>query len=372
MQYPYATIRINGREVSLQDILKDNETPRDDFEKSTFSFIRQWHGPQRDFELRTSGSTGPPKKITITRDQMIASARATAKAIDLRQGYTALTCLDTSYIAGQMMLVRSFTTGMKVIAVTPSANPFRRLDVRDKIDFTALVPYQVQAVIQSPEDAYFNTIGIIIIGGAALPLQAREQLQRYQARFFATYGMTETLSHIALQPLNGKDASAYFQVLPGIVVQQDERHCLVIEAPHLPEKVVTNDVVELQNSTHFQWLGRFDTIINSGGVKVIPEKVEAEVEKALRCLNIYCDFFISGVPDSQLGEKIILIIKEKILTDEELGNLYTALQKSLSRYEIPKEVIVLKSFDMTETGKINRYSTLENLDKSLQKFTFKK
>lgn len=372
MQYPYTTIRINGREISLQDILKDNEIPRDDFEKSTLSFIRQWHSSQHTFELRTSGSTGPPKKIIITRDQMIASARATEKALDLRRGYTALTCLDTNYIAGQMMLVRSFTTGMKVIALTPSANPFRRLDLMEKVDFTALVPYQVQAVIQSPEDVYFNTTGTVIIGGAALSLQAREQLQRYQARFFATYGMTETLSHIALQPLNGKDASAYFQVLPGIVIHQDSRHCLVVEASHLPGKVVTNDVVELLNSTHFKWLGRFDTIINSGGVKIIPEKVEAEVEKAFRCLNIHCDFFISNLPDSQLGEKIILIIKEKILAAEEQEDLYTTLQKSLSRYEIPKEVIVLKSFDMTETGKINRYSTLQNLDKSLQKFTFKK
>ena len=372
MKYPYSSIWINGREVSLQHILNDTAAAYDDFEKSTFRFIRQWLSDQHEFELRTSGSTGPSKKIIITRDQMISSAKATEKALDLRPGFSALTCLDTQYIAGQMMLVRSFTTGMKVLALTPSANPFKQFNTLTPVDFTALVPYQVHAIVQSAEDAYFNSIKTIIIGGAAVEWETRERLQRYHALFFATYGMTETISHIALQPLNGPDVPAYFQVLPGVTIQQDNRGCLVIEAPHLVGKIVTNDLVELKNNTQFKWLGRFDNIINSGGVKIIPEKIEAEVEKAFKRLNIHCNFFISSLPDSQLGERIILIIKEKIFTEGEQEKLYTTLQKTLSRYEIPKEVITLASFNMTETGKLNRYSTRQNIDKSLQKFTFKK
>lgn len=372
MKYPYSSIVINGREASLQNILDNGEAAQNDFEKTTFDFIRRWLSDQDEFTLRTSGSTGPSKKITVTRGQMTASARATEKALELQPGSSALICLDTNYIAGQMMLVRSLITGMRIVAVTPSSNPFQPVDRDTTIDFAALVPYQVQAVLQSAERDRFNTTRTIIIGGAALDMETAVQLLPYRTRFFATYGMTETLSHIALQPLNGSDASPFFRALPGIAIRRDDRGCLVIEASYLPDRVVTNDLVELEDADNFKWLGRFDNIINSGGVKIIPERVESEVEKALQRLNIHCRSFITSLPDLQLGEKVILVLEGMVLSENDQKGLYITLQKTLTRYEVPREVIVVKSFDMTETGKLNRYSTLQNLNKSLQKFTFKK
>lgn len=372
MKYPYSSIRINGREASLQNILDNGEPVLNDVEKNTFDFIRRWLSDQNEFTLRTSGSTGPSKSIIVTRDQMTASARATEKALGLQQGFSALICLDTNYIAGQMMLVRSLITGMRIVAVTPSSNPFQQVGNDTPIDFAALVPYQVQAILQSAERERFNTTRTIIIGGAALDQETAEQLLPYRTRFFATYGMTETLSHIALQPLNGDDASPFFRVLPGIAIRRDDRDCLVIEASYLRESVVTNDLVALEDADRFRWLGRFDNIINSGGVKIIPERVESEVEKALKDLKIHCRSFIAGIPDHQLGEKVVLMLEGVVMHEGDQQALYAALQTLLTRYEIPREVIALRSFDMTETGKLNRYSTLQNLNKSLQKFTFKK
>jgi o-succinylbenzoate---CoA ligase len=370
MKYPYDIITMNGRAVSIDDICSQRETGLDDFEVSTFSFIRKWKTDAQHFDIFTSGSTGPAKKITFTRDQMMASARLTAQALDLKAGYTALVCLDTRFIAGQMMLVRSFTTGMHIVAVTPSANPFSELV--SPVDFAALVPYQVYHILETPEARFFNSIGTIIVGGAALDDTICTRLQQFNTAFYATYGMTETISHVGLQKINGPDATAYFTPLPGISTETDHRDCLILTVPFLKEKIITNDLVELKGSGQFIWLGRWDNVLNSGGVKIIPERVEDQIRIVFREMNFDQKFFLSAVPDVQFGDKIVLFVEGTPFTLQDQRSLREALSKALSPYEIPKEVIILKSFEMTQSGKLNRYSTRQNIDKSLQKFTLKK
>jgi O-succinylbenzoic acid--CoA ligase len=367
--YPYDHIQVNQRKITLADIISSSAVPADLFEQTTFAFIRRWMTGENNFEIHTSGSTGAPKKIIITRQQMEASAKLTAAALGLRAGYRALICLDTRYIAGQMMLVRSFVTGMQIVVQTPSANPFKTLDVQ--VDFAALVPSQVYEVVQSPQEHVFNQVKTIIIGGGAISASLREALQRYACTFYATYGMTETLSHIALQRLNGQEPDDFFRTLPGIQIEHDDRECLVIHAPYLEGAINTNDLVHIKNSNEFKWLGRFDNIINTGGVKVIPEKVEEEIGKAFICLNIKRNLFIYPVPDDKFGEKIMLFIESEEIDEETQKNLARLLRTSLPPYEIPKEVIVLNRFDMTETGKINRFRSVQNSNKSIQKFTLK-
>jgi O-succinylbenzoic acid--CoA ligase len=370
MMYPYPTCWIDGRSVSIKDIRQDTVPGTNDFERHTFGFIRAWLNGQQHFELRTSGSTGVPKTIVLTRDQMTASAQLTAAALKLQPGLSALVCLDTQYIAGQMMIVRCLVTGMQLFATTPAVNPFQALPAEVRIDFAALVPYQVYGILASPARERFNTLKTVIIGGAPLQAGTRDVLESFSCRFYATYGMTETISHIALQALNGKNASVYFDVLPGVQIGQDERQCLTIEAPHLPQKVITNDIVAVDGQ-RFQWLGRWDNVINSGGVKIIPEKVEAEIVEVFQRLAIEYDFFIAGLPDERLGEKVFLIIQGAAFDDALRERLSRALREYLPRYEIPREVVVLKSFVFTENGKLNRYHTVQNIDKSLQNFTLK-
>jgi len=370
MKYPHDQIGINGREVQVQTILDGTTEGRDEFEKQTFSFIRAWLTGQATFELQTSGSTGTPKKIIIHRDQMIASARLTQEAVGLRENFTALLCISPGYIGGKMMLVRALVLGLKLVAVTPAANVFEKLPSSLPIDFAALVPYQLYQVVRSKEAGWLNTMKTVIIGGAALDTATISMLDVYACRCYATYGMTETISHVALQPLNGPDKSQEFTLLHGITATQDDRGCLVIEAAYLPEKIVTNDLVSQPTANRFRWLGRWDNIINSGGVKIVPEEIERKIQGVMDQAT-RSKFMLCSTPDPILGEKIILLLEGSELDSTTIDRLKHELPKILSRYELPKEIMVLDKFSYGPTGKLKREGTVRNIDKSVQNFTLK-
>ncbi len=288
---------------------------------------------------------------------MVASAQLTQQALQLRAGDTALVCLDTEYIAGKMMLVRSFITDMKIVAVDPSANPFRDIPPNVTIDFTALVPFQVYEIIYSDTAQRLNSVRNIIIGGAALNQEAQKSLAQFTGQVYATYGMTETISHVALQAVNGPSASPYFKLLPGIKIDTDLRGCLEINAPYLSEKVTTNDIVQIQDEQHFKWLGRSDNLINTGGVKVIPEKAEADIQLLFDELKIGNKFLISSLHDAKLGNKIILLVEGNLLYDSVV--LRERLKKILAPYEVPKDIYANIKFVFTQNGKIDRKKTAQ-------------
>lgn len=323
---------------------------------SAIRFCNAWLNGQADFTLQTSGSTGNPKKIAATREQLKASARITAAYLKLEPEQTALVCLDVSFVAGLMMLVRTLEVGMNIIVTHPEANPLQSLDSDINLDFAAFVPYQIEAILKSPEREKLNTIKNVIIGGAPLSEQTKVGLQPFTNNVYATYGMTETLTHIALQKINGVTDKT-FQVLPGFDVGTDVRGCLTVKANHLGNEVITNDLVELIGKNQFRWLGRIDGVINSGGVKIIPEKVEAEVATIFNKLNLPNRFFIAGLPNAQLGEAVTLVV-EGMLTKEETESLAHTLSQTLSRYENPKAVYCLEKFVYTNSGKINRPETI--------------
>jgi O-succinylbenzoic acid--CoA ligase len=350
----------NGREIRLDDILNRSAQARSPYEESSFSFIQRWSSNADDFAQRTSGSTGKPKRISISRQQMVASAAMTQQALQLRAGETALLCLDAGYIAGKMMIVRALTTDMKLIMVDPSSNPLKDIDAKERIDFVALVPAQLSEILQSHEKHRLNEIKNIIVGGAALNESIIDKLSKITARIFATYGMTETISHIALQPVNGPAASEYFKVLPGITIDTDYRGCLEIVAPFLSEKIVTNDMVHIKNSTSFKWIGRADNVINSGGIKINPELIEAEIQKLFNELQIQNRFLISSLPDPVLGNKLILIIEGNLPTTTE--RIRTSLKEILPPYQVPRQIIVDAIFATTENGKVNRQETTRNIE----------
>lgn len=360
MSYPYPSIWINGTDILLADIAVNKVVPRTSFEEHTFFFIREWLNGREEFEISTSGSTGTPKRISLTRDQMTASATLTITALQLKEGDHALICLDTHYIAGQMMVVRSFVAGMKMFCIDPSSNPLRHLPRELAIDFAAFVPLQLYEMIRSEEKVRLQQLKKIIAGGASLDKGTIDALQTFSNEVYATYGMTETISHIALQRLNGPLRSDHFFTLPGINIHLDERGCLVIRAPHLSGPVITNDLVELLDERHFIWLGRYDNVINSGGIKVIPEVLEASVQKIFNELNIHRRFMIAGLPDIRLGNRIILVIEGEKLEDLWMNILTSSFPQVLSRHEMPREVFFISSFLQTENGKIDRKATILN------------
>jgi o-succinylbenzoate---CoA ligase len=361
MDYSFKTIWINGRFVSLQAIVAEKIQSRSAFEASTFDFIRNWLGDKKEFFISTSGSTGDPKKISITREQMMASAMMTIKALRLKKNQNSLICIDTKYIGGQMMLVRSIINDMQIWAIDPCACPLQKIPVDLCVNFAAFVPYQVYSMLESKHPHLLDTPDTIIIGGAPLDEYVIHQLQKFQSRCYATYGMTETISHIALRLLNGSSRSEQFEALDGVTLSLDQRGCLEITAAYLREKIITNDIVDLTGTSRFIWLGRWDNVINTGGIKVLPEKIESTLVKNFYRAGITNRFFIHSLPDVALGNKLIFVLEASDIASPHIVEKIVPIFSSLEKFEQPKEIVISSSFAVTESGKINRLKTMENV-----------
>lgn len=321
-----------------------------------FSFLELWFNEKDTIEVKTSGSTGKPKRILLKKEYMINSALATGNFFNLFENTKALLCLPVNFIAGKMMLVRALTLGWELNFVAPISNPLK--NIKSNYDFAAMVPLQLENSLVN-----ISKIKKLIVGGASVSNNLLNKLQKIETEVFATYGMTETITHIAVKKLNNfksgilqEKEKEYYSILPNIKISKDERGCLIIDASKLSsEKIITNDLVEIISPTKFKWLGRLDTIINSGGIKLIPEQIEEKLTKIIEQR-----FFVAGIPDAILGEKLIMIIeaqKEEFYKNE----LFQKIKhlKSLSKYEIPKKIYFVNQFVETETKKVNKNKTLK-------------
>ena len=345
---------INGRNIDWH--LLDAFEPGNLFEQSTKEFLQSWMQQKSHYDIHTSGSTGTPKKITISRRQMEASAQFTINALKIPKNAKALVCLDTAYIAGKMMLVRAMIGGMDIYALDPSSNPYTNITFQP--DFAALVPLQVE---NSLNDAHtrnlLNLTQYIIIGGAPVSETLHEKIRSLQPNIYATYGMTETVSHIALKKLNNPGQSEYFKAFDEVELGLDYRGCLSIKSILSNHELLqTNDLVKLHGKHEFEWLGRIDNTINTGGVKVQSEKIERYVGKAFQHFNLKNRFFIYGVDDDRLGQKVSLLIEGNTGLESEIISYLT---QHLHKYEMPREVKHVIAFKETPTGKIDRRGTVE-------------
>ncbi len=361
-------IIFNGHSLSFEEI-KAGHLPETEITfLSALRFCQDWLMGKDSFLLHTSGSTGNPKPITVSRQQMEASAKGTAQALNLCAGDTALVCLNTSYIAGLMMLVRGMVIGMDLILVPPVSSPLREIKRQDSLDFAAFVPLQLQTILreQNPDDlSLLNQMKAIIVGGAAPNDELEEMTGGLSAPVFITYGMTETVSHIALRRLNGKEKEEDYKTLPHVSIDLDERGCLKILAPVTQNQwIQTNDVVVLTGKNSFRWLGRADYTINSGGVKIQPEKVEALLGKLLSENGFSC-FFIAGLPHPQLGEAVTLFVESNAEPNEALQE---KIRSQVDRFQLPKAILCIPSFPKTATGKIER----SRITHDFQEYFFKK
>jgi o-succinylbenzoate---CoA ligase len=336
--------------------------PNSEYERKVIDFCQKWQSAQEEFIIKTSGSTGEPKPIILTRNQMNASAKLTGKTFGLLTGDSALVCLNVEYIAGMMMLVRGMVLDFKLTIIEPSGNPFQNLEKFD-FDFFAFVPLQLENLLENDKNiGTLNKAKAIIVGGAAVNEVLQEKIQKLDVPVYSTYGMTETVSHIAIKKLNGTNKEENFKVLEGVKIGIDERNCLnIISESSNNELVQTNDIVELISEKEFKLIGRFDNIINSGGVKIQLEKVEKLIEKEIQIFHPK-RYFTYGIPDEKLGQKLVLVIETEAF-DEKLKEQFLSKIKSiLPKYEIPKEVFFIKKFIETLTGKIDKKGTLVSRD----------
>lgn len=312
-------------------------------------FLDQWTNNSEFIELKTSGSTGISKIIYAKKRHLIESAKKTGKFLNLKSGDVALCCLPLEFIAGKMMLIRSLVLNLKLYYAEPSSCPIE--DLNFFINFCAMIPMQVTCSLHK-----IKFIKNLIIGGSAVSEDLKKKLFRCNNVIYETFGMTETYSHFALKKISQFSNLDYFTLLDGFEIYQDKRNCLVVNTPFYDFPLITNDIVKINNQK-FKFLGRFDFIINSGGIKLHPELIEKKISKMGYINN---DFIINSLYDYQLGEKLILIIEDNLENykkeyyEKYKKNLLMKLKKKLNKYEIPKDIIFIKQFKRTTTGKIIR------------------
>ena len=371
----HKAFKLQGKSVSSEGELMKLANSID---AEVASFLKEWFNTHDFIKVKTSGSTGTPNEIKLKKQHMINSALATGDYFNLHESTTALLCMSPSYIAGKMMLVRALTLGWCLDITSPSLNPLEKSN--KSYDFCAMVPLQVANSLNNLE-----RIKKLIIGGGAVSNQLLDEIRNIKTEVFATYGMTETCTHIAVKKLNNfysviaseakqsvkKDirfpskieiddfightelvSSSHYQILPNIKISIDKRDCLLIDALKVSDsRIITNDIVELISETEFKWLGRYDNIINSGGIKISPEQVENKLADV-----VSGRFFVAGVPDEKLGEKVVLLV-ENCSDNSILEKIKKS--KKISKYETPKNVFYLKKLVETPSNKIDRNASLK-------------
>lgn len=350
------TLSVNNITVNSDTVLKSPERFSSDTDlKPVIDFLQKWWDENDYIEFTTSGSTGQPKPIGISKASMLTSASITNDYFGLNKTSVALLCLPTQFIAGAMMVVRALERSYELLAVKPSGNPFSR-ETTKPIGFCACTPMQVAAALGNTTfEQRFESVETIIIGGAEIPAELEKKLKLLNNRIYATYGMTETITHIAVRAVNGKNKSNTFTVLPGFTIETDERNALVIEAAHLPGKIITNDLVEISGN-QFKWIGRADNVINSGGFKFSPE----ELEKLIEGLFPY-KYVISSMPDQILGNKLVLVLEAESLSETEKRHVINRVNTVLNGQKKIHDLRILGDFPVTDTGKIKRKEILTNL-----------
>lgn len=317
-----------------------------EFEQSVKDFLVEWFSDSEIMIAHTSGSTGTPKEIILTKENMRKSANMTGKYLQLEKENLALLAMPVTYIAGKLMLVRAVEIGLKLICMQPtshiSLDKINHGTSQDftSIDFVALTPMQVENSLK-----FVSKCKKLIIGGAPLSDKVKQELYAFENEVYETYAMTETITHIAFKQVANKkypNADQVFEAFEEVRISQDERGCLIIDTPYDGLQVVTNDMVEIIGSSKFNWIGRADNVINSGGIKLFPEQIE---EKLKPFINT--EFYITSKLDELLGQKLILIVEG----EERSLNFSSA---NLTKYQYPKEIIFIDKFPRTESGKIKR------------------
>jgi O-succinylbenzoic acid--CoA ligase len=311
------------------------------------TFLTQWHNDSPLIAVHTSGSTGKPKAMMVEKRRMLASAKITCDFLHLTADDTALLCMSLDYIGAKMVVVRSIERSMHLVTVPPSGHPYTALTEEwrkpGRITFAAMVPLQVYNALQVPEErAWLMSIRNLIIGGGAIDDQLAEALKSFPNHVWSTYGMTETLSHIALRPLSGPQVSEWYQPFPSVKVSTDAEGCLVIDAPLVHEgQLVTHDRAEIIEGKGFRILGRKDNVIVSGGIKIQIE----EVEKQLRP-HLHEPFLVTKAKHEKFGEEVVLLTESADLDAAE-----AVCRRVLPKYWQPRRYVHVERLPLTPNGK---------------------
>lgn len=328
--------KLNGVRHTVYSLLSEAHVmlaTQEDYLIELGQLILDWFDEKEYVVQRTSGTTGPPKKIHLPKKAMIASATATVTFFDIPAGSKALLCMSAQFVGGKLMLIRALLFGWELDVCKPTARPL--LGNTTHYNFVAMVPMQVENSIDE-----LDQIDTLIIGGAKVSPVLTQKLIHKPTKVYETYGMTETITHMAAK----KIGNPYFEVLPHASIQTDDRGCLVVDIPSISTtRIITNDLVNQIDEHQFEWLGRFDHVINSGGVKLYPEQIEEKL-----AAKIPSRFFIAGKADDYFGTIVVLVIESQSYS------LPEDIFDGLTKYERPKEIQFVEEFVETASGKVIR------------------
>lgn len=331
------------------------------FEYSLAMFLKEWFNDSPLIQVKTSGSTGKPKVMMVEKTKMINSACMTLSFLGLKHPDSALLCMPLEYIAGKMLVVRALVGGLKLILVPPCSNPIAAISDSEVLNFAAMIPMQVSSALKdSSHEQRLKAIEHLIIGGGAVDDALASKLKSFPHNVYSTYGMTETLSHIALRRLSGQQASSFYSVFTGVKVYPSAEQTLTIEAPLVNnETLITNDIVEFNDQGQFRVLGRKDNVINSGGVKLQIEELEqwlkdrqADLDDSYSRLK-NCSLLISSRPDPKFGSIVVMLYAT--LDNQELSpNELEVLFDKMPKYWHPKAIVKVEAIPLTGTNKPDR------------------
>jgi O-succinylbenzoic acid--CoA ligase len=298
----------------------------------------------------TSGTTGPPKQMTISRRDLVHSARLTGETFGLLPGDRALLCLPCDFIAGKMMLVRAFALGLDLHIIDPRGSVLDNLTVPDRFRFTAMVPLQLHRIIQEDRTRVERQFDTILLGGGPVSEAFIEDIADLDVKVYQSYGSTETVTHVAIRRLNGPEKTDHFNAIGKVHFGRDPRGCLVVYTPHLSTKQhLTNDLVELIDGHNFRWLGRYDNVILSGGKKIFPEQLEAKTASVIPFPH-----YFTKVHDDLLGQAVMLVLETNLPQNEVLPEVLEKVMAVLHPHEWPRRVQALKKIERTNSGKVIR------------------
>ena len=359
-RWTYTDLALIRHQVSLE---------KEGIRKAFWEFLRDWFSDGPTMEVQSSGSTGQPKRYAVGKEQMMNSACRTCRALGLKTGDRILLCMDLRYIGAKMMIVRALVAGLEVVLQEPSAHPLARLE--QSVDFLSVVPLQLFHSLQIPEERRrLEQIRLVLVGGGSVDKKLWQAVRNLSCRVYSSYGMTETLSHVALCDLQdeaqiqigkGDDFHLLYTPLPGVGVRQSEDGCLMLDVPDVCAGTLeTNDLVELRSDGSFIVLGRKDNVVNSGGVKIHLEEDEAVLS---RILDDQC-FALTAVADPALGEALVLLI---VAPQQETENLIGVLKQCLPRYHVPRYIFPVSEIPVAGSGKIARATCRALAEQELNK-----
>ena len=324
----------------------DLDTVKEEYIKEIILFLRQWWSNSEFIIAQTSGSTGKPKSIQLKKNSMRISAKATG--LFFQHPKKICSPLSARFIAGKMMIVRALEWNAEIHCIPPSINPLK--DVNQNFDFMVMTPHQLQNGIDSKLRNRIAKLSVCLLGGSPLQESLELKIQKLTCQFYLGYGMTETMSHVALRPINGINKSKHYKAVDGIDFSIDNRTCLQINTNGLlDETLITNDVVELIDNQHFIWRSRYDDVINTGGIKIFPLEIEKEIKEI-----ITVPFYLVGKKHRNLGQQVTLYIEDKPWADSRKENILLEIKNRVKIYSCPKEIIVVDKFEYTENGKLRR------------------